>query len=512
MIPFVKLTVGEMRRSVGPDLFEPLTTAGDAELVRSVALLEELGKLEELGDGTFAVLGARAADEAGGYRMELALRRAAERGLVALAVPGDSKVQLTTLALAERGGISLLRIAGGHDVGSVVLALSRALEAGAGSVLARIGRTLAVLDGLRDEPPADAQGVVETLSPLTTGLGLREPEADDLTAPVRVDGVAEVHLCAERQGVTEDVATQVLLSLGAATIERLWTEARRAEEAPIRSTSELLTELLAADPGRSASLLNRARTLGVPVDGWHVVARLEVDQAAGREDDAAAFVLQEMLGTLALRTVRASGGTWHVARSESATILVRMYETDPGPGAIRSTARAVDRAVAEVARHLADRTVRAGLGSVHAGAMGVRVSAAEARAALGAARVAGRAEPVTSYDLVGLQRMLLEWYASDTARESVEMLLAPLERLGPRRAETAIRTLQAFLDEQGSVTRAARTLFLHRNAVTYRIKRISDLLGVDLKDADQRLALQLACRARLLPAPRSVVVHPASTP
>jgi DNA-binding PucR family transcriptional regulator len=43
--------------------------------------------------------------------------------------------------------------------------------------------------------------------------------------------------------------------------------------------------------------------------------------------------------------------------------------------------------------------------------------------------------------------------------------------------------------------RTASVLHLHRNAVTCRLRRITDLLGVDL---DQRLALQFACRARLL--------------
>lgn len=94
--------------------------------------------------------------------------------------------------------------------------------------------------------------------------------------------------------------------------------------------------------------------------------------------------------------------------------------------------------------------------------------------------------------------MLLEWYASDSARTSVREQLAPLERLGAARAETAIRTLAAYLDEQGSVVRTAQKLHLHRNAVTYRLRRITDLLQADLTDADQRLALQLACRARLL--------------
>jgi len=88
--------------------------------------------------------------------------------------------------------------------------------------------------------------------------------------------------------------------------------------------------------------------------------------------------------------------------------------------------------------------------------------------------------------------------AGETVRASVRDQLAPLEKLGPARADTAIRTLAAYLDEQGSVVRTAERLHLHRNAVTNRLRTITELLDVDLEDPDQRLALQLACRARLL--------------
>jgi DNA-binding PucR family transcriptional regulator len=94
--------------------------------------------------------------------------------------------------------------------------------------------------------------------------------------------------------------------------------------------------------------------------------------------------------------------------------------------------------------------------------------------------------------------MLLEWYGTDTARQAVRELLTPLESLGGERAATAISTLQAYLDEQGSLVRVAERLHLHRNAVVYRMRQIRKLLDVDLDDADQRLAVQLACRARLL--------------
>ncbi len=79
-------------------------------------------------------------------------------------------------------------------------------------------------------------------------------------------------------------------------------------------------------------------------------------------------------------------------------------------------------------------------------------------------------------------------------------LLAPLDRLGPPRARTAVDTLQVYLDERGSLVAAGRRLHLHPNAVGYRMRRIREQLDIDLEDPEQRLALQLACRARLIDA------------
>jgi DNA-binding PucR family transcriptional regulator len=105
---------------------------------------------------------------------------------------------------------------------------------------------------------------------------------------------------------------------------------------------------------------------------------------------------------------------------------------------------------------------------------------------------------VAAHDVAGIKRMLMEWSASDTARASVQSQLAPLEKLGPARRDTAIVTLAAYLDEQGSIVKTARRLHLHRNAVSYRLRWITELLAIDFDDPDQRLALHLACRAHLL--------------
>jgi sugar diacid utilization regulator len=295
------------------------------------------------------------------------------------------------------------------------------------------------------------------------------------------------------------VAARLVLHTAARTAGRLLDLARQAREVPVRSRSELLAELLMSDTAINEDLLERARQLTIPVTGWHIVVRIEADDLADSvPDEVQRFELLEAAGQAALQAVAATGGTWYLSRIARAIVLVRVTTSNPGPQAGARTARSAERALEAIKSRLPALRFRAGVGAPHEGPTGLRASAAEARGALLAARAALKPAGVAAHDAVGVQRMLMEWYASDTARASVRDQLAPLEKLGPARADTAIRTLAAYLDEQGSIIRTAQRLHLHRNAVANRLKGITELLEMDLNDPDQRLALQLACRARLL--------------
>jgi sugar diacid utilization regulator len=69
---------------------------------------------------------------------------------------------------------------------------------------------------------------------------------------------------------------------------------------------------------------------------------------------------------------------------------------------------------------------------------------------------------------------------------------AILGPLAEREQRDELRTLEEFLRAHGSVNGVARALFLHRNTVRQRLKRISELTGADLEDADQRVTLYMA--------------------
>jgi hypothetical protein len=472
-----------------------LLPAGLDRRVTGVSFVEDLAQIGGAPADSLIILGERASGYAPTYRFDVAVRRAAAArasGLV-LREPWGAAATATAVAAARRARLALLQSERGRDPAALAAAIAMLVEADADRSHRRIDEMVGPL------LEAAATGDLETVA---RALGASVGHEVDLEPPGEGDVAAVVEVLGERvgwlrvSGGTPPPGTRALLALAAHATANAVATQRASEEVSERSRAEVLSELVGTPLERATRILDLARRRGLPIDGWHLAVHLVIGVDDRPDEDVARFDLLETCTRIGLQAIRAGGGTWNYARSQGALLFVRSFDRDPGSQAPRASVPQVERALAQLAARFPDLRFAAGIGGCHPGLTGLRASAAQARAA--AATNTGRARKVNTYDATGLERTLLEWYASDSAREAVASLLAPFERLGPRRAEQAIRTLQVYLDEQGSLARAAARLHLHRNAVLYRIKRIEQLLAVDLDDPDERLSLQLACRAWLL--------------
>jgi hypothetical protein len=61
-------------------------------------------------------------------------------------------------------------------------------------------------------------------------------------------------------------------------------------------------------------------------------------------------------------------------------------------------------------------------------------------------------------------------------------------------AAPLLRTLETYLELAGSAQATAEALHLHRTSLYYRLQRVEQLAGTDLKDGTERLALHLALK------------------
>jgi hypothetical protein len=113
----------------------------------------------------------------------------------------------------------------------------------------------------------------------------------------------------------------------------------------------------------------------------------------------------------------------------------------------------------------------------------VRRAAAVVRAV-----AAGAALERRTWDALGAWRLVVE--APDSV--SVAEIHPGAEALAARSRSDLMTTARAVLDHGGDVTTAAESLHIHRTTLYYRLDRIADLIGVDLRDGAGRTDLQLA--------------------
>jgi sugar diacid utilization regulator len=473
----------------------------DADVER-VALIEDLGDIERVGEGAIVLLTRGAAAAAGTYRFDMALRMARGRRIAALVLPASevARITPTAAAVADRSGTALLGTSDDVDLGELAIAIAREVSGGADAALVRAHAAVrAVVAHPADGSPERLVERAGAALGVQLSLVSSEPESGP-RAPVVLGDHVEGWLSAPQQEGDLAMGLEIVMQLAAAGVRRALARARRAEELPIQSEGELLSELLSAPQQGRARIVQRARDLGIPIDGWHVAVRLEFEELTETSDGRELAAFESRLGVVRalMRAVRGSGGTWYGARSGMGLVLMRMYGADPGGAASAEVGRAIDAALFEARGRVPTTIMRCGVGSPHSGPAGLLSSAAEAKAAVTAARAGGVVNSAVPFDSVGLRRALLEWYASDIAQEAVTTVLAPLAKLGGVRGERLIQTLHVYLDQQGSLTKTAEALNLHRNAVAYRIKNAFALLDVDRDNPDDLLLLQLACRAREL--------------
>src|SRR5918997_3387924 len=129
----------------------------------------------------------------------------------------------------------------------------------------------------------------------------------------------------------------------------------------------------------------------------------------------------------------------------------------------------------------------------------LRRSFHEARCALEAAALAnGSTPPVASYRDLGAFQLILSLQDDEALRLYCDSVLGPVEDASGEYGDELIRSLEAYIEQNGQWEKAARELFCHRHTLRYRIKRVEELTGRDLSTARDRIEFWLALRAREL--------------
>lgn len=129
----------------------------------------------------------------------------------------------------------------------------------------------------------------------------------------------------------------------------------------------------------------------------------------------------------------------------------------------------------------------------------LRHSFHEARCALEATAVANGNNPeVASWRDLGAFTLLLSIQDDEALKLFCDSVLGPIETGDEEYGGELLRSLEAFIEQNGQWERAARQVYCHRHTLRYRMRKIEDLTGRDFSRAHDRIEFWLALRAREL--------------
>jgi purine catabolism regulator len=274
---------------------------------------------------------------------------------------------------------------------------------------------------------------------------------------------------------------------------------------------ELLRGRVAGDTERRLAGDVLAAVVRGELSGGELARRLE---PFGLAEQVAAIVVQ-----------RPSAGRGSAAPAEDA--LASALRDEAAPGLVASTGSLTCALVPGLAEAelftLAERVatrVRSELGAPVSAGVGRAVPGGEARRsfhearcavealALGAAGSvnggdgAVRAQPsgvrLATYKDLGSFQLLLSLQDQESLKLFCDSILGPIEASEGHYGGELMRSLEAFIEENGQWERAARRLYCHRHTLRYRIRRVEELTGRNLSSARDRIEFWLALRGREL--------------
>ncbi len=149
-----------------------------------------------------------------------------------------------------------------------------------------------------------------------------------------------------------------------------------------------------------------------------------------------------------------------------------------------------------LAARFPDSTVCCGVGRPARGIDDLRQSFREAHDAATLCQEMGPESRSTFFGDFSLYRLLLSLKDPDDLRVFCTKWLNDLVVYDDQQHSDLLVTLRVYFDNNGNTARTASQLNIHRNTLAYRLNRIAEITRLDLDDADVRLNLQLALKAR----------------
>ncbi|MBA7650596.1 Carbohydrate diacid regulator [subsurface metagenome] len=141
--------------------------------------------------------------------------------------------------------------------------------------------------------------------------------------------------------------------------------------------------------------------------------------------------------------------------------------------------------------------VTIGIGEYHKDIRGISKSFKEATQALDVGTKLEGAGDIYHVDNLGVGKLLAE-IKGESQQEFMEKTIYSTKNNKEKKInETLLETLKAFFDNNLSILKTAQVIYVHRNTLLYRLRRVKEITSLDPKKFDDAIQLRIALKMRV---------------
>ena len=299
-----------------------------------------------------------------------------------------------------------------------------------------------------------------------------------LVAPITVAEVARGYLSLIGVAGEIDALDQLVAEQGVRVCALEMSRAKAIREAEKRLKGDLLTVLLQEELSPRDSQL-WAEAVGLDLSQAHVGLRFTWDSPTPPSRRRLETIVNGEISRLGLKTIVNPMGLE----------IVCFCEIDPGASRPAAAVEFGQAVIDQGYQEYPETPIRCGIGSPAHDLPAWRESFSHAGQALEMAR-RFQEDKVLFFPDLSVYRLLFQFEHNPALIAFQEEILGPL--LAYDGSPELLHTLEVYFEHNGSLAQASEVLFIHRNTLSYRLDRISEIAGLDLEKPETRLAVELA--------------------
>ncbi len=291
-----------------------------------------------------------------------------------------------------------------------------------------------------------------------------------------------------------------IIESAATTIALAVLQDLTVKEVEIRYRSEFFEDLISADVKRKKKALERAHFFNLNPNDYYVIEVMSFKwKLEYKNDDEFLFeyiqdyvnnivtIIEDIMDYLDLRGIVAT-------KLNGVQVLLGFEDKN----AIHNRLKDFNNRVLGVLEDkFNNMNVKIGIGRVYKGLDNVNRSFSDAVKAI---RI-GKAimdEKIIAFNELGIFKILCQDFLMEELEDFYNTTLKPLADYDNQKSTELVKTLEAYFEYNGNLTRMSENLYTHYNTILYRINRIKEITGMDLDDPNDRLNLEIALKIKKL--------------